>query len=108
MMAMRRVDAQLVTFKFKKGLFLVQVCQTQTSYNSDPGHRYRLRVIQVNRLWQVLTHRDKVSDTWTETPAIVLKIVVGHVPYIAIGVARIKQTSVLGSRVKFHQYKMIV
>ena len=54
------------------------------SHNSDPGHRYRLREIQANGLKQVLTHRDKVSDTEKQcSSAIVLKIVVGYVPYIA-------------------------
>ena len=38
---------------FEKTLFLFQARQTHASYNSDPGHRYRLRVIQVNRLTQV-------------------------------------------------------
>ena len=60
----KRLTKRLVKHPWKEGtLFLLQVCQTQTSYNSDPGHRYNQRVIQVNRLSQVLTHRDKVSDT---------------------------------------------
>ena len=37
----------------KKTLFLFQAWQTHASYNSDPEHRYELRVIQVNRLTQV-------------------------------------------------------
>ena len=59
----------------KKTLSLFQACQTQASYNSDPGHRYKLRVIQVNRLSQVLAHRDKFRGYRTATSAIVSKIV---------------------------------
>jgi len=67
----------------KEIFFLLQVCQTQTSYNSDPGHRYRLRVVQEPAVAGVNSQR---QGQWyrTATPAIVLKIVVGHVPYIAI------------------------
>ena len=59
--------------KKKRSLYL-QACQTHASYNSDPGHCYKHRVIQVNRLSQVLAHRDKFKGYRTETPAIVLEI----------------------------------
>ena len=38
------------------------------------GAVFKHRVIQVNRLSQVLAHRDKFRSFRTETPAIVLKI----------------------------------
>ena len=39
------------------------------------GAVYKQRVIQLNRLSQVLAHRDKFRSFRTEAPAIVLKIV---------------------------------
>ena len=52
-----------------------KACQTHASYNSDPGHRYKLRVIQVNRLTQVFNSQRSGQQNRTATPAIVLKIV---------------------------------
>ena len=58
----------------RQTLSLFQACQTHASYDSDPGHRYKLRVLQVNRLSQVLAHKDKFRSVRTAAPAIVLKI----------------------------------
>jgi hypothetical protein len=41
----------------------------RTRYNSDPEHRCKLRVIQVNRLTQVLTHREQGQQIRTATPS---------------------------------------
>ena len=38
--------------KKKRSFYFKHVIRTQVT-NSDPGHRYKLRVIQVNRLTQV-------------------------------------------------------
>ena len=67
-----------------KRLFLFQACQTHASYNSDPRHRYKLRVIQVNRLTQVNTHRYQVSRTEQHRSYRLEDSSVKHVPYIAI------------------------
>ena len=75
-------------------LILFQAWQTHASYNSDPGHHYKLRVIPVNRLSQVLAHRDKFKSFRTESASYRLKDSVVSMPYIAFN-ARQRQHSVL-------------
>ena len=41
------IENKLKKKQNKKTLFLFQAWQTHASYNSDPGHRYKLRIIQV-------------------------------------------------------------
>ena len=86
--------------KNKKTLFLFQACHTHASYNSDPGHRYKLRVIQVNRLTQVFNSQ-RTGSAEQNSNASYRDSWVKLVPYIAIdSVATGQRPSVVGSRVK--------
>ena len=92
----------------KEKTFLFQAWQTHASYNSDPGHRYKLRVIQVNWLTQVFNSQRRGSaeqdsnasyrleDSLQWTRAI-------HSHSVATS-RRPRQTSVVGSRVKFQYF----
>ena len=57
-------------------------------YNSDPGHRYKLRVIQVNRLTQVFnSQRTRSADQNSNASYRLEDSRVKLVPYIAIVIA---------------------